>query len=113
MLIGPFCSFGEAEGRGRLAAMGTGGYQLGVDLGTTYTAAAVRRDGVSEIVTLGTRSATMPTVVVATPDGGLLVGEAAERRALELPERTARQFKRRLGDTTPILLGGTPYSPQA
>lgn len=89
-----------------------GEWHLGVDLGTTYTAAAVRRGDHSEIVTLGTRTAVEPTVVVATDDG-LVVGEAAERRAGAAPERTVRQFKRRLGDPAPMLLGGVPYSPQA
>src|SRR5690606_32806241 len=87
------------------AGMAGGTWYLGVDLGTTYTAAAVRRGDHSEVVTLGTRSAVEPTVAVAIDDG-LLVGEAAERRAATHPERTVRQFKRRLGDTTPVLLGG-------
>jgi molecular chaperone DnaK len=93
---------------------GTGGgaWYLGVDLGTTYTAAAVRRDDHSEIVTLGTRTAVEPTVVFADGDD-LVVGEAAERRAVGAPGRTVRQFKRRLGDPTPLLLGGVPYSAQA
>jgi hypothetical protein len=29
------------------------------------------------------------------------------------PLRTAREFKRRLGDPTPIILGGTPYGAEA
>ena len=38
-------------------------YSLGVDLGTTYTAAAISREGRLEIVELGTRGATIPSVV--------------------------------------------------
>ena len=38
-------------------------YQLGVDLGTTYTAAAIARGGDVTIVHLGTRSAAIPSVV--------------------------------------------------
>jgi len=88
-------------------------YQLGVDIGTTYTAAAVARDGRAEPVQLGNRSPLIPTIVFLRPDGRLLVGEAAERRAIAEPERLAREFKRRVGDSVPILLGGTPYSAQA
>jgi molecular chaperone DnaK len=88
-------------------------YTLGVDLGTTFTAAAVRRGGRSEVVQLGTRSAVVPSVVLQREDGTLLVGEAAARRAITEPQRFAREFKRRFGDPTPILLGGTPWSPQA
>ena len=46
-------------------------------------------------------------------DGEVLTGEAAERRALAEPTRTGREFKRRLGDPTPIILGGTPYGAEA
>jgi outer membrane protein assembly factor BamB/actin-like ATPase involved in cell morphogenesis len=86
------------------------GYQLGVDLGTTFTAAAVVRDGRSEVVTLGTRALQVPSVVYLRDDGQLLTGEAAERRSATEPERIAREFKRRMGDPTPILIGGTPFS---
>src|SRR5262245_36899872 len=81
---------------------------LGIDLGTTYTAAAVH-DGVpgraAEVVTLGERGPTVPSVLYLQPDGGWLAGEPAERHAVTDPERIARQFKRRLGDPTPLLLG--------
>ena len=50
------------------------GYDLGVDLGTTYTAAATRRDERVEIVPLGTRSPVVPSVVFLRSDGQLLVG---------------------------------------
>src|SRR5919206_583265 len=58
-------------------------YDLGIDLGTTYTAAAVQRAGEDrpEAVALGTRLLTTPSVVHRAADGAVLVGEAAERRA--------------------------------
>ena len=89
------------------------GYQLGVDLGTTYTAAAVIRDGHAEVSTLGTRSLEIPSVVLLRDDGELLIGEAAERRSQTEPDRFVREFKRRMGDPTPILLGGSPFSAHA
>jgi actin-like ATPase involved in cell morphogenesis len=85
-------------------------YQLGVDLGTTYTAAAVARDGRAEPVTLGTSSTTVPSVVFLSDDGGLVVGQAADRRAATDPSRVVREFKRRIGDPTPILVGGRPVA---
>ena len=88
-------------------------YALGIDLGTTFTAAAVWRDGRSEISALGSRSAAIPSVVVLREDETIITGESANRRALTAPHRVAREFKRRLGDTTPILLGGVPYSAEA
>jgi len=89
------------------------GYQLGVDLGTTYTAAAVHRNGASQIVELGNRTATIPSVIFLTDDETILTGESANRRAVTEPGRVAREFKRRIGDPTPILLGGSPYSAES
>lgn len=84
-------------------------YHLGVDVGTTYTAAAVARDGRVEAATLGTRAVSVPTVVCLADDR-LLVGEPAARRAVTDPLRVAREFKRRVGDPTPLLVGGSPLS---
>jgi outer membrane protein assembly factor BamB/actin-like ATPase involved in cell morphogenesis len=85
------------------------GYGLGVDLGTTHTAAAVRVDGRVEAVQLGSRRPEIPSLVFVLPDGGVLVGEPAERRGAAEPERLAREFKRRIGDPVPLLVGGAPY----
>lgn len=88
-------------------------YSLGVDLGTTYSAAAVCRDGRVEVCSLGVTSATLPSVVLLRADETVLVGEAAERRGVVEPGRVGREFKRRLGDPTPLILGGTPYGAEA
>ena len=88
-------------------------YQVGIDLGTTYTAAAVFRDGAATIFTLGTRNAAIPSVVLLREDGTILTGDAAERRAMSEPERVVREFKRRLGDTTPLIVGGKPHTAEA
>jgi|CXWL01.1.fsa_nt_gi actin-like ATPase involved in cell morphogenesis len=85
-------------------------YSLGVDLGTTYTAAAIQRGDRLEIADLGTRSSMIPSVVYLREDGTVLTGEAAIRRGVTDPSRLSREFKRRMGDTTAILLGGVPYS---
>src|SRR4051794_30333154 len=68
------------------------GYTLGVDLGTTYTAAAVARDGRAEVIRLGNRVPQSPSAVFVAPGGEVLVGEAAERRGLVEPASLAREF---------------------
>ena len=88
-------------------------YALGIDLGTTFTAAASWRHGRVEVASLGSRTAAVPSVVLVREDGTVLVGEAASRRGLTEPHRVAREFKRRFGDTIPILLGGSPHSAEA
>ena len=89
-------------------------FSLGIDVGTTYSAAAIcRAGGGVEVCTLGAASQAIPSVVVLREDGEILTGEAAERRAASEPTRTAREFKRRLGDPVPIIVGTTPYGAEA
>jgi len=90
------------------------GYSVGIDLGTTFTAAAVLRDGERpETVQLGNRAAAIPSTVFLHEDETLLTGDAALRRGLAEPGRLAREFKRRFGDPAPLLLGGVPVSADA
>ena len=94
------------EGRWTMTA------RLGVDLGTTWTAAALSDGQHVEPVKLGASGASMPSVV-AIADGKPVAGDAAVRVGRDQPTAVAREFKRRLGDSTPIVLGGTPYGPEA
>ena len=88
-------------------------YWLGIDLGTTYTAAALCRPAVDELTThvvpLGSRSPAVPSVLFLAGDGSLVVGEGAERRALTDPDRVVREFKPRIGDEIPLLVGGVSW----
>ena len=88
-------------------------YALGIDLGTTFSAAATWRDGRAEIAPIGDRSASIPSVVLLRDDSSFLTGDAAHRRGTTEPQRVAREFKRRFGDPTPIILGGSPHSAEA
>ncbi|GID94126.1 Hsp70 family protein [Amorphoplanes digitatis] len=88
-------------------------YGLGVDLGTTWTAAAVRRGDAIEVLRLGGRRPEIPSVIFLPADGPVLVGEPATRRGEEQPGRLAREFKRRVGDPVPLLIGGSPYPAHA
>ena len=86
-------------------------YDIGVDLGTTFTAAAVARESHISLFNLGSSHPLEPSVVFAERDGVLVFGTTAARRGLDEPTRVAREFKRRLGDSTPLLLGGSPFPP--
>jgi molecular chaperone DnaK len=88
-------------------------YGLSIDVGTTFTAAAIWRDGRAKVVPLGDRSNTVPSVLFLRDDGVMLVGEGANRRAITEPDRVAREFKRRLGDRVPVRLGDQDLTPQA
>jgi YVTN family beta-propeller protein len=85
-------------------------YCLGVDLGTTFVAAAIAHDQSLEMAALGDRSTVMPAAVYLREDGVLVTGDAAARRSVSHPDRVAMEIKRRLGDPTPVLLGGTSHA---
>ncbi|HXT45635.1 MAG TPA: Hsp70 family protein, partial [Pseudonocardiaceae bacterium] len=85
------------------------GYSLGVDLGTTFVAAAITSASQAKMVTLGDRLVATPAVVYLREDGVLLTGEAAGSRAVSSPDRVGRDVKRRLGNPTPLILGGQPF----
>ena len=57
-------------------------YRLGVDLGTTFTAAAVANGMPPTMVGLGNRALQIPSVVFLTPEADFVGGESAERRGL-------------------------------
>jgi molecular chaperone DnaK len=88
-------------------------YWLGIDLGTTYTAAAIcwpTVDGLEvRVVPLSNHSHAIPSVLFLPGDGSLVVGEGAQRRSLTDPDRVIREFKSRVGDEIPLLVGGAPY----
>ncbi|HET9254334.1 MAG TPA: Hsp70 family protein [Pseudonocardiaceae bacterium] len=85
------------------------GYSLGVDLGTTFVAAALATPATVEMVTLGNQSVVTPAAVYLSDDGTLITGEGASLRLVSRPDRVCREVKRRLGSPTPITLGGQPY----
>ena len=85
-------------------------FTAGVDLGTTFTAAAVSRDGRVEMLRLGSSSFTVPSVLYFAEDGGMTTGDTARRRLTTEPDRVAHEFKRRMGDPAPLMIGGAPYA---
>jgi hypothetical protein len=51
-----------------------------------------------------------PAAIYIREDGTLVTGEAASLRAVSNPDRVSREFKRRLGNPTPVMLGGQSYT---
>ena len=87
-------------------------YVVGIDLGTTSTVAAVcRPGGAAQVVPLEGSATAVPSAVYLGADGTLLVGEAAQRRALSDPGHVVRDLTRRVGDATPVLVGRRPVAP--
>jgi formylglycine-generating enzyme required for sulfatase activity/actin-like ATPase involved in cell morphogenesis len=89
-------------------------YCLGIDVGTSYTAGGIARPGgVVEVAGLGPIADNFPTVLYFGDDGSTIVGDAANRRSVTDPSGSVREFKRRLGDPTPIIVRTSPYSPES
>ncbi len=85
-------------------------YTLGIDLGTTSSAAAINDGTTVRMLSVDHSAAVVPSVVHLDSEGTILVGAAAERRAITDPGGVAREFKRRFGDPQPLILSGTPVS---
>ena len=89
---------------------------LGIDLGTTNSAAAVVIGGKPTIIP-SAEGATVagkmfPSVIAFTKDGQLLVGEPARRQAITNPEGTIREIKRKMGTDYKVKVFGKEYTPQ-
>src|SRR6476620_10759612 len=89
---------------------------IGIDLGTSNTAAAVLEGGKPTIIpsaegtSLGGKA--FPSYVAFTKDGQMLVGEPARRQAVANPDGTAMAFKRKMGQDYHFKLQGKEYTPQ-
>jgi len=89
---------------------------IGIDLGTSNSAAAVLIGGKPEIIpsaegtTLGGKA--FPSVVAFAKDGQRLVGEPARRQAISNPDRTITAIKRKMGTTYKVTIDGKEYAPQ-
>jgi molecular chaperone DnaK len=89
---------------------------IGIDLGTSNSAAAVLRGGrpviipSAEGISLGGKA--FPSYVAITADGQTLIGEPARRQMAANPEGTATGFKRRMGKREKIRLRDQEFSPE-
>jgi len=90
---------------------------IGIDLGTSNSAAAVMEGGRPVIIpsaegtTVGGGKA-FPSYVAFTKDGQLLVGEPARRQAAINPEGTVTGFKRKMGTTFKYKIFDKEFTPQ-
>jgi molecular chaperone DnaK len=89
---------------------------LGIDLGTTNSAAAIYEGGRATIIPSAegpTMAGKMfPSVVAFTKDGQLLIGEPAKRQATVNPEGTIFEIKRKMGTNYKANVFGKEYTPQ-
>jgi molecular chaperone DnaK len=99
---------------------GTGGSKaskiIGIDLGTSNSAAAAMLGGRPTIIpsaegtTVGGKA--FPSFVAFTKDGQMLVGEPARRQAVSNPEGTIMAIKRKMGTDYKVNVFGREFTPQ-
>ena len=89
---------------------------IGIDLGTSNSAAAVVMGGKPTIIpaaegaTVGGKA--FPSVVAFSKDGELLVGEPARRQAVTNPDNTIIAAKRKMGSEHTFKIQDKEYKPQ-
>ena len=89
---------------------------IGIDLGTTNSAAAVYEGGRPTVIPSAegpTAAGKMfPSVVAFTSDDQLLVGEPAKRQMVANPDGTIFEIKRKMGTDYKVRVYGKEYTPQ-
>jgi len=96
--------------------MASKGRIIGIDLGTSNSAAAVVEAGRPTIIpsaegtSLGGKA--FPSYVAFTKDGQMIVGEPARRQAVSNPEGTVMAIKRKMGTDYKGRIYGKEYTPQ-
>jgi len=85
---------------------------IGIDLGTTNSAAAILEGGEATVIANAEGVRTTPSIVAFTKDGDTLVGETAKRQAVTNVDRTIRSVKRHMGTTWSTTIEGKKYTAQ-
>jgi molecular chaperone DnaK len=89
---------------------------IGIDLGTSNSAAAVLEGGKPKIIPSSEGNTVygkaFPSYVAFTKDGQLLVGESARRQAVTNPNGTITKAKRKMGTDHKFKVNGKEYTPQ-
>jgi molecular chaperone HscC len=85
---------------------------IGIDLGTTNSAAAVWRDGAAVLIPNRLGHTITPSAVSLDDNGDVLVGLAARERQASHPRLSATAFKRYMGTNRRITLGKRVFTPE-
>ncbi len=89
---------------------------IGIDLGTSNSAASVLEAGRPKIIPsaegVSLYGKAFPSFVAFTKDGQLLVGEPARRQAVSNPHGTVYAAKRKMGTNFKYQIYGKEYTPQ-
>jgi molecular chaperone HscC len=85
---------------------------IGIDLGTTNSAAAIWKDGEPVLVPNALGDLLTPSAVAITEDGQILIGLAARERMVTHPHLARTVFKRMMGTNAKAKLGRHEFTPE-
>ena len=88
------------------------GKAIGIDLGTTYSVAAIIENGCARVIKNAEGENLTPSVFAETAQGHRLVGSVARGQASANPEKTVLSIKRHMGTDYRVSINGRRYSPQ-
>ncbi len=90
--------------------MKTTAWALGIDFGTSYTAAAIAAGDRVDVLEIDGQPR-MPSLILLGEDGEIVVGQSAVQQAPLFPGRVERAPKRYLGVPRPLLVDGAVVRP--
>jgi molecular chaperone HscC len=85
---------------------------IGIDLGTTNSAAAYMTPDGPKLIPNAVAGTLTPSVVGIDEEGKLLVGAEAKELRVTRPERTASLFKRHMGTDRTATIAGREFAPE-
>ncbi len=85
---------------------------IGIDLGTTFSCAAVMEGNSPVIIENAEGTRTTPSVVAFTRTGERVVGQLAKRQAITNPLRTVQSIKREMGSNYRVKINEVEYTPE-
>jgi YVTN family beta-propeller protein len=85
-------------------------YSLGIDVGSTFVAAALGKTSTAQMIALSDHAVVVPAVAYLRRDGTLATGEVVGLPAGSGLNRVGRELMSRLGDPSPVVIAAEPYA---
>lgn len=85
---------------------------IGIDLGTTNSVVAHVQDGHPEVLSDRDNKDIIPSVVTITEEGEVIVGRTAKNMMTQVPNRTIKSIKRKMGEDYEKRIDEENYSPE-
>lgn len=85
---------------------------IGIDLGTTNSAAAYIYKGEPKLMQNKDGYSIIPSVLLVNPEGEVVVGEDARASLVAMPDRTKASIKREMGEPDYMKIGEESYLPE-